>query len=213
MVDTRAGFWLQLFNLGLMIAFVIVALILAMPRTGRSRTLWIALWPASSLLPIVGVLLVSSEWSQRTSLITFALVPRRTRVLAAKLGAALSSPSSCLRRPGDCSGRHCRRRAERRRNLVAPAGDARPGPGLRDDLVDHGPRLRRRAPRLGAGDRPLLPAPGRLGARSARSRRSRAPRAGWTRHTRSPRWPTTLLSGTDGPAPEPRWRCGCSCPR
>ena len=29
MVDTRAGFWLQLFNLGLMIAFVVVALILA----------------------------------------------------------------------------------------------------------------------------------------------------------------------------------------
>ena len=38
MVDTRAGFWLQLFNLGLMIAFVVVALILADAQTGRSRT-------------------------------------------------------------------------------------------------------------------------------------------------------------------------------
>ena len=90
MVDTRAGFWLQLFNLGLMIAFVVVALILADPQDRTFQDLmWLALWPASSLLPIVGVLLISSEWSQRTSLITFALVPRRTRVLAAKLGAAL----------------------------------------------------------------------------------------------------------------------------
>jgi ABC-2 type transport system permease protein len=31
---------------------------------------------------------VSSEWSQRTALITFALVPRRERVIAAKLIAA-----------------------------------------------------------------------------------------------------------------------------
>ena len=90
MVDTRAGFWLQLFNLGLMIAFVVVALILADAQDRTFQDLmWIALWPASSLLPVVGVLLISSEWSQRTSLITFALVPRRTRVLAAKLGAAL----------------------------------------------------------------------------------------------------------------------------
>ncbi len=67
MVDTRAGFWLQLFNLGLMIAFVVVALILADAQDRTFQDLmWIALWPASSLLPIVGVLLISSEWSQRT---------------------------------------------------------------------------------------------------------------------------------------------------
>jgi ABC-type transport system involved in multi-copper enzyme maturation permease subunit len=41
--------------------------------------------PANILLPVAGILLVSSEWSQRTSLITFTLVPRRQRVLAAKL--------------------------------------------------------------------------------------------------------------------------------
>ena len=39
----------------------------------------------SVLLPIVGILLVTSEWSQRTALITFTLVPRRERVLGAKL--------------------------------------------------------------------------------------------------------------------------------
>ena len=45
--------------------------------------------PASVLLPIVGILLVSSEWSQRTGMVTFALVPRRGRVIAAKLLASV----------------------------------------------------------------------------------------------------------------------------
>jgi hypothetical protein len=31
--------------------------------------------PASNLLPVAGNLLVTQEWSQRTGLITFALVP------------------------------------------------------------------------------------------------------------------------------------------
>jgi ABC-type transport system involved in multi-copper enzyme maturation permease subunit len=40
------------------------------------------------LLPILGILLVTSEWSQRTALTTFALVPHRSRVLTAKVAAA-----------------------------------------------------------------------------------------------------------------------------
>jgi ABC-type transport system involved in multi-copper enzyme maturation permease subunit len=43
----------------------------------------------STLLPVLGILLISSEWSQRTGMVTFALVPRRSRVVAAKLGAAV----------------------------------------------------------------------------------------------------------------------------
>ncbi len=45
--------------------------------------------PAAVLLPIAGILLVTSEWSQRTGMITFALVPVRSRVLGAKLVASL----------------------------------------------------------------------------------------------------------------------------
>lgn len=41
------------------------------------------------LLPVVGVLSMTSEWSRRTAASTFTLVPRRGRVLAAKLVAAL----------------------------------------------------------------------------------------------------------------------------
>lgn len=97
MVDTRAGFWLQLGTVGLMIALVVVTIALAEPKDQQLQDMmWVALWPASVLLPVVGVLLVSSEWSQRTSLITFTLVPRRSRVLAAKLGAAVALAIAAL---------------------------------------------------------------------------------------------------------------------
>jgi ABC-2 type transport system permease protein len=90
MVDTRAGFWLQLGTLGLMIALVVINIVFGKPKDQTFQDmLWSALLPATVLLPVVGLLLVSSEWSQRTSLITFTLVPRRLRVLGAKLGAAI----------------------------------------------------------------------------------------------------------------------------
>jgi ABC-2 type transport system permease protein len=90
MVDTRAGLWLQLGTLGLMIALVVINIVFGKPKDQTFQDmLWSALLPATVLLPVVGLLLVSSEWSQRTSLITFTLVPRRLRVLGAKLGAAI----------------------------------------------------------------------------------------------------------------------------
>lgn len=90
LVDTRSGFWLQVANLALMIAFVVAAIVFADAQDRTFQDLmWFALWPVGSLLPVAVLLLVTSEWSQRTSLITFALVPRRWRVLSAKLGASL----------------------------------------------------------------------------------------------------------------------------
>jgi ABC-2 type transport system permease protein len=47
-----------------------------------------ALAPIGILLPVLGILAVTSEWSQRTTLTTFALVPARERVVGAKLLAA-----------------------------------------------------------------------------------------------------------------------------
>jgi len=59
-----------------------------------------ALVPAGVLLPIVGILSVTGEWAQRGALVTFALVPRRERVVAAKLLAvgivALLTVDVCL---------------------------------------------------------------------------------------------------------------------
>lgn len=87
--DTRAGFWL-------MVAIGVTSLGAVALRmfvdAGESRTfadfLSITQWPVGLLLPILGILLVTSEWSQRTALTTFAFVPHRSRVLTAKVAAA-----------------------------------------------------------------------------------------------------------------------------
>jgi ABC-2 type transport system permease protein len=41
------------------------------------------------LLPVLGIMSITSEWSQRTAMVTFTLEPSRMRVLAAKLAAIL----------------------------------------------------------------------------------------------------------------------------
>lgn len=90
-LDTRAGVWLLgvivLLNAGL------IALVLF---TGEPefRT-WQELTMASSLaqmllLPLIGIMAATGEWSQRTALTTFTLEPRRTRVNAAKIVSAVA---------------------------------------------------------------------------------------------------------------------------
>ena len=90
MVDTRAGFWLQVAMVAITVVVVAVRSVVgdAADHTFAS-VLGVGLQPAAVLLPIVGILLVTSEWSQRTGVITFALVPVRSRVLGAKLVASL----------------------------------------------------------------------------------------------------------------------------
>jgi ABC-2 type transport system permease protein len=90
MVNTRSGRWL-------LIAAVAIALVIAVVRglTGNEadRTLQgafeLVLFPFGVLLPVMGILTATSEWSQRTALTTFALVPRRSRIGTAKLLAAM----------------------------------------------------------------------------------------------------------------------------
>jgi ABC-2 type transport system permease protein len=94
MVDTRAGFWVLLSILGLTVAALVTAFFAGSTDDHTFKNMFVlAAAPSAVLLPIVGILLVSSEWTQRTTLITFALVPRRARVLAAKAlaGVALAS--------------------------------------------------------------------------------------------------------------------------
>jgi hypothetical protein len=88
MVDTRAGRWLLALT-GLLA--VGVALVLALTASDPTlvdgvRTVGAAV---ATIVPVLGVLLLSSEWSQRTALVTFALVPQRERVIGAKLIAAM----------------------------------------------------------------------------------------------------------------------------
>ena len=90
MVNTRAGFWLQLATVAITVLAVIVACVVGDPADPTFQSvLNVGLQPAAILLPVLGILLVTSEWSQRTGMITFALVPVRSRVLGAKLIASL----------------------------------------------------------------------------------------------------------------------------
>lgn len=52
--------------------------------------------PAAILLPVLGVLLVCGEWSQRTMLTTFTLIPNRGRTLQAKLAASIVVASAAF---------------------------------------------------------------------------------------------------------------------
>ncbi|HEY2053337.1 MAG TPA: hypothetical protein VGH14_05310 [Solirubrobacterales bacterium] len=90
MVDTRSGFWLLLAVVGLTVLAVVITAIWGHEEDKTLiHILSNALQPAGILLPVVGILLVSSEWSQRTALVSFALVPERTRLLIAKVFAGV----------------------------------------------------------------------------------------------------------------------------
>jgi hypothetical protein len=90
LADTRAGLWL-LIVIGLGAAATAAILLAAAPEAEQtfSGFFMFGLLPAGVLLPVLGILSMTSEWSQRTALTTFALVPNRGRVIAAKLAAAV----------------------------------------------------------------------------------------------------------------------------
>jgi ABC-2 type transport system permease protein len=90
LVNTRAGFWLQVATVAITVIAVIVRAVVGDAADHTfAAILDVAVKPAAVLLPVAGILLVTSEWSQRTGMITFTLVPVRSRVLAAKLIASV----------------------------------------------------------------------------------------------------------------------------
>jgi len=93
MTDTRAGFWLLLVTGLLLVATAGIALLVIVlndfnPGFGTWTT-EIMVLPLSLLLPVFAITTVTSEWGQRTSLVTFALEPHRSRVLLAKFVTVL----------------------------------------------------------------------------------------------------------------------------
>lgn len=89
-VDTRSGRWL-LIAIGLITALIMVIFWAVADPQERTfaNFMGIAATPQGFLLPVLGILLVTSEWSQRTAMVTFALEPSRSRVIGAKTVAAL----------------------------------------------------------------------------------------------------------------------------
>src|SRR5215218_8444866 len=90
MVNTRAGFWLQVATVAITALVVLVRLVVGDAADHTfAAVLNVAVKPAAVLLPVTGILRGTAEWSQRTGMITFALVPVRSRVLGTKLIASL----------------------------------------------------------------------------------------------------------------------------
>lgn len=92
LVDTRAGMWL-LISIAALSALVMVILIWVLAANGESATfkdfVGAMSTPMGILLPVLGIMSVTSEWGQRTGLVTFTLEPRRSRVVIAKLVSAV----------------------------------------------------------------------------------------------------------------------------
>lgn len=90
MVDTRAGMWLMITAVALS---AIIVLITGLAGHDADKTfggfMGATGFPQSYLLPILGTLLVTQEWGQRTAMVTFTLEPLRRRVLIAKVVSAV----------------------------------------------------------------------------------------------------------------------------
>ncbi|MEV0346003.1 hypothetical protein AB0H88_09555 [Nonomuraea sp. NPDC050680] len=80
--DTRSGKIMTMILLVLTLASIVARGVVSGPQL--HTLIGTAGIGFSTLLPVIGILTVTSEWSHRTALTTFALEPRRSRVLAAK---------------------------------------------------------------------------------------------------------------------------------
>lgn len=88
--DTRAGFWL-LSSIGAAALLTTGAIIAWAPRAELTYSQFILAigMPMTVILPIIAALSVTSEWTQRTGLATFTLVPHRGRVLLGKAAGSV----------------------------------------------------------------------------------------------------------------------------
>ena len=88
--DTRSGFWM-LASVGILAVLATGATILFAPDDAITYdTFGAAIGiPMAIILPMIAILSVTSEWSQRTGLTSFTLVPHRGRIIRAKLTVAL----------------------------------------------------------------------------------------------------------------------------
>jgi ABC-2 type transport system permease protein len=91
MFDTRSGFWL-IASIAITSALAACGVILWAPDDGLTYSTFATAirFPVVIILPLIAILAVTSEWSQRTGLTTFTLVPHRGRVITAKAISAVA---------------------------------------------------------------------------------------------------------------------------
>jgi ABC-2 type transport system permease protein len=89
--NTRSGFWLTA-GIGISAVLATAAVILFASDADQTYDSFGAAigMPMVIILPIMAVLSVTSEWSQRSGLTTFTLIPNRSRVILAKMVVAIA---------------------------------------------------------------------------------------------------------------------------
>jgi ABC-2 type transport system permease protein len=85
MFDTRSGFWL-IASIAITSLLAAGGVILWAPDGALTYSTFATAirFPVVIILPLIAILAVTSEWSQRTGLTTFTLVPHRSRIISAK---------------------------------------------------------------------------------------------------------------------------------
>jgi hypothetical protein len=85
MFNTRSGFWM-LVSIGVLSVIATGSVLIFAPDSDVTYESFARAsgFPMSVILPMIAILGVTSEWSQRSGLTTFTLVPSRVRVLGAK---------------------------------------------------------------------------------------------------------------------------------
>lgn len=91
MFDTRSGFWLMA-SIAITAVIATAAVILFAPDDELTYSTFASAigFPMAFILPIIAILSVTSEWSQRSGLMTFTLVPHRSRIILAKAISAIA---------------------------------------------------------------------------------------------------------------------------
>jgi len=91
MFDTRSGFWLMA-SIVIVALLATVGVILFAPDSELSYSTYAQAirFPVAVILPLIAILSITSEWSQRTGLTTFTLVPHRSRIILAKAIASVA---------------------------------------------------------------------------------------------------------------------------
>jgi ABC-type transport system involved in multi-copper enzyme maturation permease subunit len=92
LADTRAGRWLLIAIAALTVLVLVIQMAVVLGQDLHPKFLDFLQGmntPMGVLLPVLGVMSVTSEWSQRTAMVTFTLEPSRVRVVAAKFVSIL----------------------------------------------------------------------------------------------------------------------------
>jgi ABC-2 type transport system permease protein len=90
MFDTRSGFWL-IASIAISAVLAAGGVILWAPEGELTYSTFATAirFPVVIILPLIAILAVTSEWSQRTGLTTFTLIPHRNRIITAKAISAV----------------------------------------------------------------------------------------------------------------------------